>query len=195
MPHQEDVRESEVELTLALDNGEWSASHPCCFILDKKLWYIPWTGHWLGCWTGLDAVKKIKTSCLCQESNHDTSVMQIIVESLFYFFVVVFIGVVAIIIIIIIIIISSSSSSSSSSSRNRNRHSSFGHVSMPQAEQPRNQSSIPTRKFSKVSRPAQWPLPGRRGACWQLYLDFSLRLLGVVFNYPYGQFHPVLWGL
>ena len=60
MPHQEGVRELEVELTVVLDNDEWSASHPCCFILDKKPWYIPWTGHRLGCRTGLDAVKERK---------------------------------------------------------------------------------------------------------------------------------------
>jgi hypothetical protein len=34
----------EVELNLALGNGEWSASHPCCFTLDKEPWYIPQIG-------------------------------------------------------------------------------------------------------------------------------------------------------
>jgi hypothetical protein len=61
---------STYSLTLALDGGEWSASHPGRF--------IPWGGrtprtHWIGGWVGpragLDAVAKRKIRDPCRESK------------------------------------------------------------------------------------------------------------------------------
>jgi hypothetical protein len=47
-------------LTLALDGGEWSASHPGRFIPREGAPGTQWTGGWVGTGDGLGAVVKRK---------------------------------------------------------------------------------------------------------------------------------------
>jgi hypothetical protein len=56
-------------LTLALDGGEWSASHPGRFTSGERTPGTRWTGGCVDPRAGLDTVEKRKISCLCRESN------------------------------------------------------------------------------------------------------------------------------
>jgi hypothetical protein len=47
-------------LTSALDGGEWSASHSCCFTPRENVPGTHWVGGWVGPRTSLDAVEKRK---------------------------------------------------------------------------------------------------------------------------------------
>jgi hypothetical protein len=47
-------------LTLALDRGEWVASHPGCFIPRKRTIGTHWIGGWVGPRASLDMVSKRK---------------------------------------------------------------------------------------------------------------------------------------
>jgi hypothetical protein len=49
-----------VVVTSALAGGEWSASHPCCFIPGEKAPGTDWIGGWVGPRAGLDDVEKSK---------------------------------------------------------------------------------------------------------------------------------------
>jgi hypothetical protein len=57
-------------LTLALDGGEWSASHPGCFTPRERDPGTPWIG-WLGLRAGLDMVSKRKIPSPHWDSNLD----------------------------------------------------------------------------------------------------------------------------
>jgi hypothetical protein len=48
-------------LTLALDRGEWSASHPGHFTPEEGAPSTHWIGGWVGPRASLDTVKKRKT--------------------------------------------------------------------------------------------------------------------------------------
>jgi hypothetical protein len=56
-------------LTLALDGGEWSASHPGHFTYREKAPDTHWIGGWMGPTAGLDEVLKRKNSCSQWEMN------------------------------------------------------------------------------------------------------------------------------
>jgi hypothetical protein len=46
--------------TLALDGGEWSASHPSCFTRRERAPGTHWIGGWVGSRASLDTVVKRK---------------------------------------------------------------------------------------------------------------------------------------
>jgi hypothetical protein len=54
-------------LTLAIDQGEWSASWPCCFNAQKTACGKHHEGHWVGSTAGLHGTEKRKISCPCLE--------------------------------------------------------------------------------------------------------------------------------
>jgi hypothetical protein len=56
-------------LTLALDGGEWSASHPGCFTPRERDPGTNWIGGWLGPRVGLDMVVKRNIPSPCWDSN------------------------------------------------------------------------------------------------------------------------------
>jgi hypothetical protein len=62
-------RYSSTFLTLALDGGEWSASHPSHFTPRETAPGTHWIGGWVGPRAGLDAVVKRKIPSPCQDSN------------------------------------------------------------------------------------------------------------------------------
>jgi hypothetical protein len=47
-------------LTLALDGGEWPASHPGCFTAGERAPGTHWIGGWVGPRASLEAVEKRK---------------------------------------------------------------------------------------------------------------------------------------
>jgi hypothetical protein len=63
-------------LTSALDGGEWSTSHPCCFTPGETALGTHCVGGWVGRRAGLDTRKKRRISYPCWESNLDSLVVQ-----------------------------------------------------------------------------------------------------------------------
>jgi hypothetical protein len=63
-------------LTSALDGGEWSASHPSCFIPRERAPGTHWIGGWVGPRAILDMVVKRKIPSLHQKSNPRTPIVQ-----------------------------------------------------------------------------------------------------------------------
>jgi hypothetical protein len=47
-------------MTMALDGGEWSASHPRCFTPRERAPSTHWIGQWVGPRAGLDEMEKRK---------------------------------------------------------------------------------------------------------------------------------------
>jgi len=56
-------------LTLALDGGEWSASHTDRYTPRERALGTHWLRGWMGPTAGLNAVRKRKSPCPCRESN------------------------------------------------------------------------------------------------------------------------------
>jgi hypothetical protein len=63
-------------LTLALDGGEWSASHPGHFTPRKRAPGIHWIGGWVGPRAILDMMLKKKIPSPCWELNPDYPIVQ-----------------------------------------------------------------------------------------------------------------------
>jgi hypothetical protein len=63
-------------LSLALDGGEWSDSHPDRFIPRERAPGTHWTGGWVRPRAGLDAVVKRKIPSPRRESNPRTPIVQ-----------------------------------------------------------------------------------------------------------------------
>jgi len=59
-------------LTLALDGGEWLASHTCCFAPGEGPSCTYWIRGWVGPIADLDVVKR-KNLCPCQKLNPSNS--------------------------------------------------------------------------------------------------------------------------
>jgi hypothetical protein len=63
-------------LTLSLDGGEWSASHPGCFTPRERAPRTHWIEGWVGPRAILDVVVRRKISRPCWESNLRTPIVQ-----------------------------------------------------------------------------------------------------------------------
>jgi len=61
---------------LALDGGEWSASHPGRFTSREREPGTHCTGGWVGFRAGLDIVLKRKIPSPCWKSNPNHSIIQ-----------------------------------------------------------------------------------------------------------------------
>jgi hypothetical protein len=63
-------------LTLALDDGEWLASHSYHITHGETALGTHCTGGWVGPRASLDIMEKRKVSCSCWELNPDSLVIQ-----------------------------------------------------------------------------------------------------------------------
>jgi hypothetical protein len=61
---------------LALEWGEWSASHPSHFTHKERTYGTNWIGGWVGSRAGLDVVVKRKILSSCQELNPRTLITE-----------------------------------------------------------------------------------------------------------------------
>ena len=66
--------------TSALCGGKQSASCPTHFITGERDTSVHWIGSWMGPRASLNALETRKISCLCQESNYNSFVIQPIAQ-------------------------------------------------------------------------------------------------------------------
>jgi hypothetical protein len=65
---------------VALDGGEWSASHPGRFTTRERAPGTQWIGDWVGLRVVLDAVVKRKIVSPRRESNSRTPIVQTVAQ-------------------------------------------------------------------------------------------------------------------
>jgi hypothetical protein len=73
----------QIFLTSALDGREQSASRPGRFTPTEDASGTHWMGGWVGLRGGQNTVEKRKIYFTCQETNHDSSVIQSVAQSLY----------------------------------------------------------------------------------------------------------------